>query len=110
MNLFHAETNTLGVTRRFYSDDDGNITVETSQDLEPLIERNKKMANENGKAITSEYANPIASIPPIFIVKWLNEEGWNVFDAERDPDVDKKLKRKLNDPDWRFLRTSELRL
>jgi hypothetical protein len=110
VRLFHAETNALGVTRRYYADDDGNITVEAEQDLEPLLERNKALANENGKRIASDYSNPIASIPPVIVVKWLTEEGWNVFDAQRDPEVQKKLNRKLNDPDWRFLRTSELRV
>lgn len=108
MRPFHVETNALGVTRRFFSDGEGNITVEAIQDLTPLLERNKAAANDRGKSITSEIANPIASIPPIFVVKWLNEDGFNVFDADRCEFAEKKLKRKLNDPDWRFLRTSEL--
>ena len=110
MRLIHTETNALGVTRRFYGDDDGNITVEAVQDLEPLIERNKALQFHNGKTITSEYANPIATIPPIFVLKWLKEEGWYVYDADKDEGVDKKLKQKLNDPEWRWLRSSELRV
>jgi len=43
---------------------------------------------------------PEAHIPDIIILKWLNEEGWSVF----DPNAKAKLRRKLNDPDWRFLR------
>ena len=110
MRLIHTETNALGVTRRYYGDDDGNITVEAEQDLEPLLDRNKAIQVENGKKITSDYSNPIATIPPIFITKWLNEEGWFVYDADKCPDAEKKFKRKLNDPDWRWLRTSELRV
>ena len=110
MRLIHTEANALGVTRRFYGDDDGNITVEAIQDLEPLIEHNKALQLHNGKTITSEYANPIATIPPIFVLKWLKEEGWYVYDADKDEGVDKKLKQKLNDPEWRWLRSSELRV
>lgn len=110
MKPFHVETNALGVTRRFFSDGEGNITVEFEQDLTPLLERNKAAANDRGKSITSEVANPIASIPPIFYVKWLNEEGFDIFEADRCDFASKRLRQKLNDPDWRFLRTSELTL
>lgn len=108
MRLFHTETNLLGVTRQYFCDDDGNISVNASQDLEPLLERNKSVANDRGKRVTSDYANPVATIPPIILLKWMNEEGWNAYDADKDPDVDRKLKQKLNDPEWRYLRTSEL--
>lgn len=108
--LVHVETNALGVTRRFYCDEHGNMTVEAEQDLQALVDRNKSMQVDNGKTITSDYSNPIATIPPIFVLKWLNEEGWYVYDADKCPDADKKLKQKLNDPDWRWLRTSELRV
>jgi len=108
MRLCHVETNALGVTRQFFVDEDGNMTVNAIQDLTPLFDRNKAAANDRGKAITSEYANPVATIPPVVALHWLNTEGWWVFDAGKDPDVEKKLRRKLNDPDWRHLRTSEL--
>lgn len=108
--LFHRETNLLGVTREYYSDDEGNITVNAIQDLEPLLDHNKAVANDRGKKITSEFANPIATIPPVVALHWLNTEGWWVFDASKCPDAQKKLQQKLNDPDWRYLRTSELRM
>lgn len=110
MELFHTETNAFGVTRRYYSDDQGNITVDTSQDLQALVDHSKRTQVDRGKKITSEYANPIGMIPPVFHLKWLNEEGWNVFDADKDPSVEKKLRQKMNDPDYMWLRTSELRL
>lgn len=110
MRLFHQYTNELGVTRQFFSDDDGNITVNMMQDVSGILEQNKRAANDRGKSITSDYANPIGSIPHVIAKKWLDEEGWFWMDADKDPDVDKKLKAKLNDPEWRYLRTSELRL
>lgn len=108
MQLFHVETNALGVTRQYFSDDKGNITVNAIQDLEPLLDRNKAAANDRGKRITSDYANPIATIPPVIALKWFNEEGWWIYDADKDEDVQKKLNEKLNSSDWRYLRTSEL--
>lgn len=108
MQLFHVETNALGVTRQFFSDEKGNITVNAIQDVEPVLDRNKAAANDRGKRITSDYANPIATIPPVVALHWLNTEGWWVFDADKDPDVEKKLNQKLNCSDWRHLRTSEL--
>lgn len=110
MRKFHSYVTPLGVTRDYYSDDEGNITVNASQDLEPLLDRNKAAANDRGKRITSDYANPIATIPPVIALHWLKTEGWWVFDADKDEGVEKKLNQKLNSSDWRYLRTSELRV
>jgi hypothetical protein len=110
MQMFHVETNALGVTRQYFSDDDGNITVNAIQDLEPLLDRNKSVANDRGRRIDSDYANPVATIPPVVALHWLQTEGWWVFDADKDPDVERKLNQKLNCSDWRHLRTSELRM
>jgi hypothetical protein len=110
MQLFHTETSKLGVTRKFFSDDQGNITVETSQDLSGFKDFCNKSANERGKKITSDYANTLGLVPPVIVMKWLHEEGWFVFDADKDEAVQKKLKQKLNCSDWRLLRTSELRV
>ena len=51
---------------------------------------------------------PGASIPASVRLKWILEEGWDWFDAGRDPDVARKFRQKLNDPEWRHLRTSSL--
>ena len=110
MELFHVEHSKTGVVRRFYSDDKGNITVDTQQDLQELVDYSKRVQVDRGKKITSDYANPIGMVPPVFVVKWLNEEGWSVFDADKDPSVEKKLKAKLNSNEFMWLRTSELRV
>ena len=108
--LCHVSRNEFGIARQFFIDDEGNVTVNAIQDVEPNIENNKANANERGKRITSEVANPVAHIPHIVGLKWLTEEGWWWQDADKDPDVDKKLKAKLNSNEWRHLRTSELYL
>jgi len=109
MRLMHTEINEWGVARRYYADDmTGEITVAIEQDAAPIVEENKRKANENGKAIASEVACPAASIPVGVILKWFHEEGWWVYDANKDPDVERKLNQKLNDSEWRHLRTSEL--
>lgn len=110
MKLFHTYTNEWGVTRQFFSDDEGNITVNAIQDLEPLVDHNVAQANHRGKEIVSDYANHVATVPPVWMLHWLKEEGWWFYDAFKDPDVEKKLVQKLNDLDFRKLKTSELRL
>lgn len=109
MRLCHSETNDFGITRRYFSDPmTGAITVEEAQDVESIVENNKRLASGNGRAISSDVANPVASIPTGIILKWLREEGWWVYDAHKDPDVERKLNQKLNSNEWRYLRTSEL--
>ncbi len=109
MRLAHQETNEWGVTRRYYLDDlTGELSIGETQDVESIIELNKRLANDNGKTITSDVCNPIASIPMGIILQWYREEGWWVYDADKDPDVQKKLHAKLNSNEWRYLRTSEL--
>lgn len=87
----------------FHSDGD-KVSIETRQDVTPILELNKKLRNEfggyNRKGVEwYQYA----SIPQVIIEKWRNELGVDVFDPDHAPAV-RKL---LNDPDWRYLRTTE---
>lgn len=74
------------------------------QDIESALEYNKAMANYNGKQILSDAYNCVASIPPIIIAKWLHEEELDIYNPEHAG----RLKKKLNDPEYRYLRRSEL--
>jgi hypothetical protein len=49
-----------------------------------------------------------ARIPIIFAQKWFNEEGIDIFSP--DPEMQKRVDRKLNDPEFRWMRTSTARL
>jgi hypothetical protein len=82
---------------------DGSVTASTWQDVEPYLDRNKALQNEPQK---SDWGRHIASIPNVIIVKWLNEEGANVLRMSGD-EFKSFIRKKLNDPDWRHLRTDK---
>jgi hypothetical protein len=90
---------------------DGNETrFAATQDVAPMLERNKQMATHNDGYTPSRDAprrlHPLRHRHP----KWLNEEGWWFMDAGQDPDVAKKLAAKLNSSEYLYLRTAEGRV
>lgn len=68
-----------------------------------LIEDNKRQQTHNDGYSKSREVRRAASIPLGVRTKWLVEEGWDAFDPENWP----RLKRRLNDPEWRHLRTAD---
>ena len=82
------------------------ITFAVWQDVEDIIERNKKLQNSEQR---SDWGRHVGSIPNVFITQWLNEE-WNRGNTGLrpfTPEFDLIVERKLQDPDWRFLRTDK---
>ena len=90
---------------------DGTFLIEHEQDVEPNLDRNKALAtaDDGGWSASREgsTARRVAHVPNIIIVKWL-QEGLNIFDP--DPEMQKRYRAKLNDPDWRWLRTAPGRI
>jgi hypothetical protein len=86
-----------------YDPVDDVLTVVNQQDCEPTIELNKKLYNDGteGYGPTREWRR-VASIPNIILEKWLKEEGIRYWDSEDTH----KLAAKLDDPEWKFLRTA----
>lgn len=90
--------------------------IEKTQDVEPILEANKSLQNWGigGAARLNDFSRRgiknnwwhVALIPNLIIEKWLLEEGINVFDRDHWPAV----RRKLNSPDWRYLRTGTGRI
>lgn len=100
-----------GVTERLHFDESGEtFAIELKADVEPVLEANKRRQNDgtNGFGQTREWRH-LACIPPIFIEKWLNEDGVNLLQL-RGADLSQFIKRKLNDPDWRWLRVADGRI
>ena len=89
---------------RFHGHNDGTFTIETFQDVEPFLEKNKRELQarvEAGRRHKVEDMRKIASIPNIVAEKWLKEFGINVFDKNDMP----KIKKMLNHPDYAYLKT-----
>lgn len=90
-----------GDVAHYWRDDgQGGGEIVSQQDVGPALEANKRVQNELPRYLHGKDMWPEAHIPDVIILKWLNEEGLNVFDKNAWPQV----VRKLNDPDWRYLR------
>ncbi len=92
------------VTRLHLDRGERSITAETVQDVAPILELNK--ARQNAGPRQSDWGRHIATIPNVVLVKWLNEEGANVWRMSGD-EFGRFIRRKLDDPDWRHLRTDK---
>lgn len=85
---------------------DRSVAVVSQDDVEPVLERNKALRSMPQK---SDWGRHVASIPNIIMVKWLNEEWGRGNTGLRylSPEWDKIVERKLQDPEWKYLRTDK---
>jgi hypothetical protein len=94
-----------GVTEWFHYDPTtGDVHIETVQDVEPFLEINRALANDDEftkQGIKNEMWR-YASIPVVVQVKWLNEYGSTNWPLK--PGNEKLLFRLLNSPDWKYLK------
>ena len=85
-------------------DGNGDLAVRHVQDVEPILERNRKLRSQKQR---SDWGRHVAEIPNVILTRWLNEEwargnvSLRLFGHEMDALVDRKLK----DPEWAYLRT-----
>jgi hypothetical protein len=92
---------------------DGQVCVYREQDVESVLKANQVAMNE--APTWRPYASGrkdvalrhVAEIPAILAEQWF-AEGINIFSA--DPDMQKKFRKKLNDWNYRKLRTYPGRL
>jgi hypothetical protein len=87
---------------------DGDLTVRRVQDVESIIERNKFLQGE-GQTWAGAFRH-IGTIPNVILEKWMNEEGAPNILAMGTEEFGQFIKRKLNDPDWRFLKATSGRV
>jgi len=93
-----------GVSRKVIQDHGAKTTTfVTTQDVEPILEHNKVLQTIPQK---SDWGRHIASIPMVIVEKWLREDGV-YFPSLPQPERGKYLRRKLLDPDYRFLLTTD---
>jgi len=90
------------VAARIHLDADGDhFTVEHAQDVEAILERNAQLRSAPQRG---DWGRHIATIPNIVLVRWMMEEGADVLRMS-GPEFGEFIRRKLDDPDWRHLRT-----
>ena len=96
----------LGSGLFFHGRQDGRAVLETAQDVAPILDRNRALATDGDGYTPGREMRRAASIPLVVAEKWRNELGVDLLDPDHWPAV----KRLLNDPDWRWLRTAPGRL
>ncbi len=79
---------------------EGVVHFERRQDVEPILHHNKALQAMPQK---SDFMRQIANIPCVILEKWANEDGAHIFKMPRH-EYSKYIRRKLNDPEWRYLR------
>jgi hypothetical protein len=90
-----------------YNELTDEATLQYEQDVEPLLEMNKALANDTDvtkQGIKQEMWR-YASIPVGLQMQWLIEEGLDIYDDNAWPQIFKKL----NDPQYQYLKTTHKR-
>ena len=100
-----------GVKTRYIQESDGQLTINNQQNLNPLLDRNKKLYTQNDGYTASRDMRRIASVPPIILQLWTKEyNGSNNWWALPKDTQKKILRVKLNSNEFRYFKTSEGRL
>jgi hypothetical protein len=92
---------------QYYWRDDGQGGGEvlTVQDCTETVERAKAMATHNDGYSPSKEWKRAGSVPFTLLYKWIAEAGIEANDPERQQKINKLCIQKLNDSDYRHLRT-----
>jgi hypothetical protein len=109
--LLDRELLPSGCESAFHYDHESDTMVfETVQDVLPYIENNK--ANYNRSDAFTRWKPEmveVADIPNVVVEQWLREDPpLNIF--KNDPETRKEVRRRLNSPEWRYLRTTPGRI
>jgi len=97
-----------GVTEWAHIDEmSDECAIQHTQDVEPIIERNKRLQNEGPNMSADKSLHWIGSIPLVIAHKWIVEDGINWL-ALPKPEMRSYVNRKLSDPDYRYLRVSSI--
>lgn len=88
----------------FWLEDD-KIIQRNTQDVEPILDANKRLYNDGDGYTPSRDYRRAASIPLIVVEQWLRE-GVDVYNRDHAEEV----KRRLNSSEWAYLRTAPGRL
>lgn len=75
-----------------------------TQDVTNILDMNKQDYNQSNQHDSGVMGRKVASVPMVILEKWL-EEGIDYRRLNSNPEMAKRFKAKLNDPEFRALRT-----
>lgn len=105
-SLLKASSSLGGVNHYWETDSDGNSYVVSVQDVSAILEQNKTRQNDGtGGWNQARDGRSAGFIPTNILQKWADEIGVP-FHELFEPEYEPFITRKLNDPDWRYLRTA----
>jgi hypothetical protein len=91
-----------GLAQWWIEDGEGNWAQKSSQDASPILDLNKEAQNHCNPYNADRDVRMVARIPLIVIALWRNQYGIDYW--SQDPDVQRRIDRLLDDPEWRWLR------
>jgi hypothetical protein len=96
---------------KYFVESDGKVTVKRSQDVNPILQKNKRLYTLNDGYSKSKDLKRVASIPTMVLELWAREYNgtnnwWQIPKSERT----KILKLKLNSNEYRYFRTASGRM
>ena len=92
---------------QYYFEADGKLTIKNSVDVNPILDKNKRMYNEGYGYSASKDLKRVASIPTLVLAVWAKEyNGTNNWFAIPKVERSKILKLKLNSSEYRYFRTA----
>lgn len=90
----------------FVDETEKKLTFVNVQDVEPILELNKAQRSEDQ---VSDWGRRIARVPNAILLQWYYEEQakGNTSLQMYSDEFDRIIARKLDDPDWAYLRTDK---
>lgn len=95
--------------RPHLASDGRELAIEHVQDVAPILEWNRLARQDEQRG---DWGRHVARIPNVIYVQWLNEEHARGNASLRlfTPEFDAIVQRKLDDPEWAYLRTDRPKL
>ena len=96
---------------KYFVDPDGKLTIKSTQDVNPILQKNKRLYTMNDGFSKSKDLKRVASIPSLVLQIWAKEyNGSNNWFAIPLAERRRILKLKLNSNEYRYFRTASGRL
>ena len=98
-----------GIKTKYIQESNGALTINNSQDVTPLLKRNKELYNhDKGYLSGAKEMKRVASIPPLILAIWTKEYNGTNNWFQLPKDIQRKIMRtKLNSSEFRYFRTAE---